>query len=255
MWFSDNITFILAATLVIMAVILMRGHAMFLIAGYNMLGDKERDMMDQKKLGKFMGKLLLVLAVCMLVMGLGIRLDMPILTMIATVAVVVASMGAVVYGYTGKRFLKDGIEADEYRARWNIQDSKFGMKSAAIVFTVTFVIVGALLYFGEREPVITVNSNSIHIDGIYGTTIYLVEVMDIELINETMADIGTGIRRGGYGGLTGTLKGNFTAGLLFVDSRQAPTIRIERWNDADVFISFSDPQATQVLYYQLRSVR
>jgi len=255
MWFFDNMTFILAATLVAIAIFLMRGHSMFLIAGYNMLGDKERDMIDKEKLGKFMGRLLLVFAAAMFIMGLGIRLEIPMLTTVSTVVVLVATIAAMVYGYSGKRFLKEGLEADEYRAKWNIKDLNLGMKYVAIVLTITVVLVGLLFYFGEREPVVTVATTSIHIDGMYGTTIELIDITNIALIDDTMANIGTGIRRNGYGGLTGTLKGNFTAGLLFVDSRQAPTIRIERWLDTDVFISFSNPEATQLLYYAIRAVR
>ena len=255
MWFSDNMTFILAAVLVVMAIFLMRGHSMFLIAGYNMLGDKERDMIDKEKLGKFMGKLLLVFAAAMAAMGFGVRLNIPILTTISTVIVVVATLGAVIYGYTGKRFLKENEEADAYRARWNVKDLNVGVKYAAMVLAATLVIVGTLMYFGEREPVITVGHSTVHISGLYGTTIDLVDIVAIELIDETMATIGTGRRRNGYGGITGTLKGNFASGLLFVDSRQAPTIRLQRWLDTDVFISLSDPQATRTLYYEIRDAR
>jgi len=255
MWFSDNMTFILAAVLVVMAIFLMRGHSMFLIAGYNMLGDKERDMIDKEKLGKFMGRLLLVFAAAMVVMGLGVRLNIPILTTVSTVIVVTATLAAVIYGYTGKRFLKEDAEADAYRAKWNVKDMNVGIKYAAMVLTATLAIVGTILYFGEREPTITVGYATVHIDGMYGITIDLVDIVAIEMIDETMVSIGTGMRRGGYGGLTGTLKGSFDAGLLFVDSRQAPTIRLQRWLDTDVFISFSNPQATLALYYELRNAR
>ena len=252
---TDNMTFILAAVLVIMAILLMRGNSMFLIAGYNMLGDKERDMIDKQKLGVFMGRLLFVYAAAMVVMGFGVQLNMPLLTTASTAIVVVATIGAVIYGYTGKRFLKDSAEADEYRIKWNIKDMNIGMKYAVMVVAATAIILGGLLYLGERDHVITVNSDRIHIDGIYGTTIYHYEIVGLELIDASMASIGAGTRRNGYDGLTGTLKGEFDAGLLFVDSRQAPTIRIQRRLDGDVFISFSNSEATQILYYEIRGTR
>jgi len=73
-----------------------------------------------------------------------------------------------------------------------------------------------------------------------------------------MSEIGVGTRTGGYGGFDGTLKGNFESDnvgqtLLFVQSKSSPTIKIERIDEKDVYISFRDSKKTEQIYGELIS--
>lgn len=74
----------------------------------------------------------------------------------------------------------------------------------------------------------------------YGVEIDFSEILEISLIEESMSDIGIGIRSNGYGGFGGSLKGNFKSDsigdtLLFVYAKSSPTIKIERANKKDIY--------------------
>lgn len=90
----------------------------------------------------------------------------------------------------------------------------------------------------------------------YGVEIDFSEIIDISLIEESMSDIGIGIRSNGYGGFGGSLKGNFKSDsigdtLLFVYAKSSPTIKIERANKKDIYISFRNGEKTEELYTEL----
>ena len=124
--------------------------------------------------------------------------------------------------------------------------SKILMAVCVGILALTFAGVGVLFVVGEREPVVTFDSGSIHISAMYGTSVALDNISDITLINQSMRAIGAGMRTNGYNG--GAWRGHFTAGLLFVRPNEAPTIRIERVVGSDIFISFSDSEMTESVY-------
>jgi len=117
---------------------------------------------------------------------------------------------------------------------------------------ITLVGVGALFIIGEREPVVTIDSDSVRISAMYGTSVALDNISDITLLNQSMRDIGAGVRTNGYNG--GAWRGHFSAGLLFVRPNVAPTIRIERVLGNDIFISFRDSASTEMLYISLAAL-
>lgn len=78
----------------------------------------------------------------------------------------------------------------------------------------------------------------------------------IILIEKSMSDIGIGTRTNGYGGIGVALKGNFKSDnlgktLLFVQSKSSPTIKIERTDKKDVYISFCNSESTEQLYREM----
>lgn len=90
----------------------------------------------------------------------------------------------------------------------------------------------------------------------YGLNIDFSEVTNISLIEKSMSDIGIGIRTNGYGGMGRALKGDFksdTLGetLLFVQTKSSPTIKIERTDKKDVYISLYNSESTEQLYREL----
>jgi len=128
---------------------------------------------------------------------------------------------------------------------------KFILVASAIISVLTLIWVGAMFIYGDREPVVTVDDDSIRISAMYGTSIRLVNITDISLLEQSMREIGAGSRTNGYGGRA--WKGHFNAGLLFVRPDSSPTIRIERDNGTTVFISFQDAARTISLYSELSS--
>ncbi|RBP60348.1 hypothetical protein DES36_1164 [Alkalibaculum bacchi] len=124
------------------------------------------------------------------------------------------------------------------------------------ISTIILIAVGALFFYGEKDPDAIILDNHIQIKAMYGLNIDFSEIVDISLIEKSMSDIGFGIRTNGYGGIGEALKGNFksdTIGetLLFVQSKSSPTIKIDRTNKKDVYISLRNSESTEQLYREL----
>ena len=65
-------------------------------------------------------------------------------------------------------------------------------------------------------------------------------------------------RDNGYEGFGGTLRGHFSAEnigefMLFVKADSSPTIWIERNEDEDIYLSFSDSAKTEELFNELQA--
>jgi len=118
-----------------------------------------------------------------------------------------------------------------------------------VILAITVIGVGALFIVGEREPSVTIGSDSIRISAMYGTTVDVADITGISLLDQSMREFGAGRRINGYNG--SAWRGHFAAGLLFVRPDVSPTIRIERNNGSTIFISFRDPTRTLALYENL----
>ncbi len=121
-----------------------------------------------------------------------------------------------------------------------------------------FVLIGIMFYYSSKDPDVTIGDNSIQIKAMYGLNIDFSEIAGISLIENSMRDIGIGTRTNGYGGIGDTLKGNFESGqlgeiLLFVQANSSPTIKIDRIDKKDVYISFRNSEDTEQLYHTLIS--
>ena len=119
------------------------------------------------------------------------------------------------------------------------------------------VIVLALLFLGEKEPTVKIIDNSIQISGLYGVNIDFTEIADISLMESRIRDIGLTMRTHGHGSGR-TQKGYFQSNrhgsvLLFTRTNSLPTIHIKRKGKADVFLNFSDNEATRTLYNELKT--
>ena len=115
----------------------------------------------------------------------------------------------------------------------------------------------AFVFVGNLDTDVTVGSQRVIITGMV-RSIRFDEITEITLIDKTMREIGVGAKIRGLGGIGQKLSGYFKVRrggeemmLLFVQSKTAPTIRIQRKDDIDVFISFRDGNKTENLYYKL----
>lgn len=127
------------------------------------------------------------------------------------------------------------------------------------IISITAIIAISLVplfSYGEKDPDISILDNQIQIKAMYGLNIDFSEISNITLIEKSMSEIGTVKKTNGYDGIGGTLKGNFKADplgeiLLFVKSKSAPTIKIERTNKEAVYISLRNSESTEQLYHDL----
>lgn len=130
------------------------------------------------------------------------------------------------------------------------------MIAIAFISVITLAVVGALFFYGDKDPDVSILDDCIQIKAMYGLTINFSEVTDISLIEKSMSAIGVGARVNGYSGVGQALKGNFksdTLGetLLIVQSNASPTIKIERNDKKDIYISFRSSERTEQLYREL----
>ena len=107
-----------------------------------------------------------------------------------------------------------------------------------------------------RQPTITLNSNMIHISGIYGGKFNVSDVQSIDTIN-VIPRVGT--MRGGSG-FAGIFKGNFDlaneekTAKLCLDLKRPPFIKIRMNDDRLLLINFKERDKTVNFYEQLRNV-
>ncbi|MDR2606185.1 MAG: DUF3784 domain-containing protein [Oscillospiraceae bacterium] len=92
--------------LLVLGVILMTGHGAMLIAGYNTMSLRERETYDSKRMCKFVGKLLLLLAISFAVIGAGVLLDVNWVLWVGIAFIAGAVIFAILYMNAGDRFKK-----------------------------------------------------------------------------------------------------------------------------------------------------
>lgn len=124
-----------------------------------------------------------------------------------------------------------------------------------IILGIIAIPIGSICSYAEKDPVIVINEDSIQIKALYGVSIALPEISDISILGNSMSEIGTYNRMGGYGS-TGVLRGHFKSSsledvLLYVDQRSSPTIVIQRKDDSDVYISFHSAEKTNLTYQEI----
>jgi len=134
------------------------------------------------------------------------------------------------------------------------------MKKVLLIIIATVVLVTAVLIInlGMTETKVSVLDNSVKIEGVYGVTVDFSEIAGITMIEYSMEEIGIGDSKGSLSAANGVLKGRFKSPrlgevLLFVSSQTSPTLMIERVDDIDIFISFSDGIKTEHLYREIKA--
>jgi len=134
--------------------------------------------------------------------------------------------------------------------------NKGNTKVSVIITVIVLIVVGAVLIYSSKEPEVGVFDNSVQIKAMYGLTIDVSDIADVALIEKSMSEIGNVGRRVNGADVFGTLQGNFksdTLGetLLFIRLNSSPTIRIERNNGKDIYLSFSSSEKTIRIFNEI----
>ena len=118
----------------------------------------------------------------------------------------------------------------------------------SIAFTAAITLIVLL---GFVTPTITVGNTDLHISGIYGTTVELADITSVTLIEQSVRQIGVGMRLGGHS-TPNTLMGNFSLGLVLAQqANHGPSIRIDVRGDRSIFISRADAADTRAIYQEI----
>lgn len=99
--------FFVIALFLVLAAVFFRGKGTDLIAGYNTASAWEKRHTDERKLTRFLGKLMLALAVCWVPVLLSAVLHAMWLLWIGLAMFLAVIVAGVVYANTGNRFHKD----------------------------------------------------------------------------------------------------------------------------------------------------
>jgi len=134
---------------------------------------------------------------------------------------------------------------------------------------ITLTAVVSLFIYAERDPQVEItylyHDMGVRVRGLHGTSVSFSQINDITIIEDSMNNLrycpvgSGGWRRNGESYVTfGAMKGWFESGLLYVQPRQAPTLRIDynlRVSDQltphSIYISFRNPETTRQLYVDL----
>ena len=96
-----------AALFVVLGIVFLRGKGANLISGYNTASVEEKMKTDEKKLCRFMGKLMLALAACWLVAASSEVFHTKALLGAGIVLFLVVIIVGLIYANTGHRFEKE----------------------------------------------------------------------------------------------------------------------------------------------------
>ena len=230
------------------AIALLCGRGASLIAGYNTLSDAKRANYDEKALCRFTGWLLIATCASMGIVWAGVHFSVSWAIWVGIALMTALPVAGAIYANTGGRFLKKDAPPEALAST-----KKMCRRTVVLVSVISAVIligVGALFFFGEREPRVVIHPDSIRIHAMYGLEVDFASISNITLLEQPMRELRPGMRTNGYA--TGsTLRGHFTAGLLFVSADTSPTIRIERERSPNIYISLRYSQATRALYSEL----
>lgn len=155
--------------------------------------------------------------------------------------------------YKNPSFILDISENDAAKAK----TSKGVVAAISVISAFVLILIYILTVYGEKDPEIKILDDSIQIKAYYGLSINFSDISDIHLIEQSMREIGPGVRTNGYDGFGKALKGNFKSDslgdiLLFVQENSSPTIMIDRKNNKDIYISFKNSNKTEGLYFELK---
>lgn len=92
--------------LLILGVIFLKGKGAFLIAGYNTASKAEKEKIDEKKLCRYMGRLMFALAGCFFIIMLSSIFDKIWILWLGLGLVFIVSIGGIIYINTGDRTKK-----------------------------------------------------------------------------------------------------------------------------------------------------
>jgi hypothetical protein len=257
--------------MIVMSLFLLSGKGAFLIAGYNTMSKTEQAKYDKKALCRCTGGFLLTMTFVLLLVPIGIHMNMIWLSLCVIPMISFGGVGFLIYANTGNRFHKKG-DVETFVAEENEEEKALNAKKeakqekmqlwflgfVAVVIPVAIMIaIPGLFLLGEREPTVEIIDSGIKIGGMYGLKIDFAEIADISLMENSIGAIGLTLRTNGYG-TPSTQKGHFESNkygsvLLFTKTKASPTIHIERKGKEDVFLNFSDNEATKTLYSNMKT--
>lgn len=242
-----NIVLILMAVIFLaLGIIIKYLKCYFLIAGYNTMTKEEQSRVDIEKTANIMGNAFFIIA---LFQGIAILFSLfnkdfiAIIISLFSIFIVILVTIIISQKYDGNAIKKDGT----------LNKSN---KITIIVISIFMILIMLFVYislFGANKTAqVVIGDNKIIIEGQYGITIPLENILDVSL-NEKLPKV---INKTNGSDLGSKLKGNFTLegigkAKLFLDKKNTPFIFINS-KDGLIIINQRDKEETIKLYEKIR---
>ena len=243
----------------IMSLFLLRGKgAFFLIGGDHFMSKEELAKYDEKTMSRFIGMSLLWMTCCAMLLPFSIHSGVAWMPYCAVGIITISVCVLTMYASAGNRFYKKRVKKGkrEKDNLWLFAAEKIRLCLATVAVVFVILAVPVLLSLGEKEPTVKIIDSGIEISTQYGLKINFTEIADISLMENRIGTIGPR-RTNGYG-TPSTLRGTFQSNrhgsvLLFTRASSLPTIHIKRKDKPNVFLNFSNSEATRTLYNDMKT--
>lgn len=236
--------FLIAATMLIMGLVVHKGKAYFLISGYNTYSREKREKVDVVSIARLMGYYGYSNAFVFFIAG---ALDYFGMEMSLTPALIFFGVSTMILMVRAQKY--DGNMYDEEGMM--TKKSRIQMYLIVGILGTTFLFVGYMLYASSRDTSITLDDEGIEIHGMYGDRYLWTEVEEITLHEEipeiTMRTNGSAIGS--------TLRGQFRmkefgSVRLFIDADVSPYISFDH-NGKMIIFNMGLAEMTREIYEEM----
>ncbi len=145
-------------------------------------------------------------------------------------------------------YIKQDIHGSE-----TYEKKSAGIFSSIAVFVIVMIVVGILLFTGNKEISVKTDDKDFTITGMYGLTFKYADLISIDTVSDLP---GIRLRTNGYA-FGNTLKGNFmledkSRVKLFITKGTSPYLHLKTGN-VEIYLNFRDHNKTRDLYKQLKT--
>jgi len=238
----------IAVLLLITGITMLFGRGGLLLSGWNTMDPQKKATYNQIAFLRFHGLLFIIMALTFAAGAVGMYFDLVLMSLVPLLAVII-TIPASIYAFNSGRFRIGGIKPVNPPMT---KTKKIALAVKIALVAISMIILGVFMLYSIIPPNVNILDNGIQITGSYGITIDFSDIDSISLIEQSIAEIGPGVRTNGFAA-GNVLRGHFMLGRLFImNSQMGPTIRIDRESGVPIFISFSDSSTTRQVYQEIR---
>lgn len=238
---------LMAATMLIMGLVVHKGKAYFLISGYNTYSKEKKENVDVVSLGRLMGYYGYSNAAAFFIAGMfrvfGSETELiPVLVFfgLSTMVLIVRAQK-----YDGNMHDEQGMMT---------RKGKIQTYLIVIILGGTFLFVGYMMYASSRDTRVTIDESGMEIHGMYGDTYLWTEVKELALLEE-IPEI---TRRTNGSAIGSMLRGQFRmkefgSVRLFIDADVSPYISFVQDGKRIIF-NLGEESKTRELFEQMKKI-
>ena len=240
--------FLIAATMLLIGLVVHKGKAYFLISGYNTYSKDKRENVDVVSIARLMGYYGYSNAFAFFLTG---SLDYFGVDVGLTPALVFFGLSTMTLIIRAQKY--DGNMYDEQGVM--TKKSKVQMYLVVGILGATFLFIGYMMYSSSRDTSVTLDDQGFEIHGMYGDSYLWTEVDELTLLEE-IPDI---TMRTNGSAIGSALRGNFRmkeygSVKLFIDADVTPYISFEHDGKMVIF-NLGEEVRTRQMYEEMLKIK